>query len=435
MMPCRNSGWLLALVPAVLLAATPARADFAEDFGALLTEARTGEAVSLAEARLAAAPGDGQALYALGAAQFLGAIEGLGQGLYRLGIDNSADSILAETLPMLRVPVPRNPAPEPASYKALRGVLVALVEDLAEAEATLALVPPDPVKLGVPLGAIRLDLDGDGEAGEGERLVQILATVSGVVPVNEAFAATFDESDVPWLRGYAYLLSAIAEIPLAHDWQAAFDHTFHGVFPDANLPSSALQREFERLQKELLQTPPQGQSFTGLGPERERLELAAIADAIAFLHLWHWPAVEPERLSASRQHLLAMIALSRESWRRIAAETDDDREWLPGPQQTSQFSQLRVDEGVVAEWHAFLDGFEAVLEGELLLPHWRFRHGSGLNVRRMFEEPGVLDPVLLIQGSAAIPYIEEGPVAAGSTLENAFELVGRGFLAYFVWFN
>ena len=431
----RRSGWLPGLAWAFLVAAAPARAEFPEEFGALLKEARLAEAATLAETRVAEDPADGQALFALGAAQFLGAIEGLGQGLYRLGINNGEDSTLAEALPFLRVPVPRNPAPEPASYKALRGVLSGLVDDLAEAEATLARVPADPVKLTVPLGAIRLDLNGDGEAGEGERLVLILATVSGVPPVDGGFAATFDESDVPWLRGYAHLLSAIAEIPLAHDWKAAFDHTFHGVFPDADLPSSPLQREYERLLKEVLLNPPEGQSFTGFSPERERLQLAAIADAIAFLHLWRWPATEPERLSVSRRHLLSMIELSRESWARIAAETDDDLEWLPGPHQTSLFSRLRLDESVVTEWHAFLDGFEAVLEGRLLLPHWRFRHDRGLNVMRMFEEPGIPDPVLLIQGSAAIPYIEAGPIAAGSTMENAFALVGRGFLAYFVWFN
>jgi hypothetical protein len=421
----RLAGPGLALAAVALLTAAPARADFPEEFGALLAEARLAEAASLAEARIAAEPADGQALFALGAAQFLGAIEGLGQGLYRLGINNGEDSILAANLPFLRVPVPRNPAPEPVSYKALREVLSGFVDDLAEAEATLARVPADPVKLSVPLGAIRLDLNGDGQAGEGERLALVLATVSGARPVGEDFAAMFDESDVPWLRGYAHLLSAIAEIPLAHDWQATFDHTFHGVFPAADLPSSELQREFDMMRKDPRQA----------GDWLDTREIAGIADAIAFLHLWHWPVVEPERLSAARQHLLAMIDLSRESWRRIAAETDDDQEWLPGPHQTGLFPQMRVDERVVAEWHGFLDGFEAVLEGRLLLPHWRFRHDRGLNVMRMFEEPSTLDPVLLIQGSAALPYIEEGPVAAGSTMENAFALMDRGFLAYFVWFN
>ena len=66
--------------------------------------------------------------------------------------------------------------------------------------------------------------------------------------------------------------------------------------------------------------------------------------------------------------------MSRESWRRIAAETDDGFEWIPGPHQSFASGENRpaaVTEDAVKGWLQFLDTFEAVLDGKLLLPHWR----------------------------------------------------------------
>ena len=60
-------------------------------------------------------------------------------------------------------------------------------------------------------------------------------------------------------------------------------------------------------------------------------------------------------------------------------------------------------------WMLLLDEFEALLKGEKLLPHWRF--DKGINLRRIFLEPTTFDVVLLIQGSAAIPYLEDGELS------------------------
>ena len=89
----------------------------------------------------------------------------------------------------------------------------------------------------------------------------------------------------------------------------------------------------------------------------------------------------------------------------------------------------------MAGWMYFLDQAEGVLEGRLLLAHWRFAPTQGLNLRRMFEEPRTLDPVLILTGPGAIPYIETGPLAAGSTMGTGIDLLGGGMLAYFLWFN
>ena len=145
--------------------------------------------------------------------------------------------------------------------------------------------------------------------------------------------------------------------------------------------------------------------------------------------------VEPERAASARLHLLSMIELSRESWRRIYAETDDDAEWIPSPSQTGRFRNLRVTDEIVQGWHGFLDEFEALLNGAKLVRHWRFAGDRGVNIRRMFTEPRRLDPVMIAAGPGALPYIEEGAVIDSDTVGTLFDIIGDGFFAYFVWFN
>jgi hypothetical protein len=69
----------------------------------------------LVQTRLASTPGDAEAGFALGLAQFLGALEGPGQGLHRYGLtspyDNLAGQALGGTVPFLRVPIPERRRP------------------------------------------------------------------------------------------------------------------------------------------------------------------------------------------------------------------------------------------------------------------------------------------------------------------------------------
>jgi hypothetical protein len=163
--------------------------------------------------------------------------------------------------------------------------------------------------------------------------------------------------------------------------------------------------------------------------------MAGIADLVAFVHLMRWPVAEPARMASAREHLLSMVALSRENWRRILAETDDNREWVPGPRQTVLFDNVRITDDTVAGWQMFLDAFEAVLEGERLLPHWRIAEGRGINLRRMFDEPRTFDPWLIAQGSAILPYLEDGETVSPDTAFTILMLTEGGLLGYFLWFN
>lgn len=482
---------LTGAVFAVASTVAHAQTDFAQDFAAELYEGHTAEAVVLAEAQLAVRSDNQQVAFALGSAQFLKAVENLGQGLYRYGLRSDLDASFygISGLPFLRLPVPENPQPDQVTYDGLRNVLNRFVDDLAVAEATLADIGPEEFDLPLDLARIRLDFDGDGKGSEQEGLLYSFAAVSRIT-ANTGFLFDFDQSDAPWLHGYCHLLSAMAHFPLAHDWETAFNETFHSLFPKSDLPSSYLERELINVRAALevlidqygepprrpprLKLPPgwpkrgeykshsEWQKKIGEWEESDAgqlylpsekykayeqalarweeyillksyLSYGSIADLIVFIHLFNWPVVEPERMAAVRVHLLRMVELSRENWRRIQAETDNKNEWIPSPKQTVIF-RMRVDDNTVAAWHAFLDEFEAILEGRRLIKHWRYA-SKGVNLRRMFEEPRTFDPVLIAQGSAVIPYLEEGDLVTRGTAETMFDLFKGGFFAYFIWFN
>jgi hypothetical protein len=446
---------------------------FAASFEALLTDGRLAAAEELAQARVARAPEDAQAGFALGLAQFLGAVDGLGRDLYRYGLassyGNPAVMAFGDGVPFLRVPVPENPAPEPVTYEGLRAMLGTFVAELAVAEATLAGVPAADFELPLRVPLVRFDFDGNGAGGPDESVAALFLDVTGAdlfSPEWEAWAEDadagrvkpfgLDQSEVPWLQAYCHLLSALGEFLLAHDWEDAFQLTFHDAFPEGVMASSGLVDEERRILETLgpevpgydwqqegasyddfmvWSQTPEGQAHRQFMQQQAALEWGGIADLVAFVHLFHWPVVDAERMGTVRAHLLSMIALSRENWRRIMAETDDKREWVPGPHQTVLFENVRITDDTLAGWQMFLDEFEAVLNGERLIPHWRIAEGRGINLSRMFEEPATFDPVLIAQGSAILPYLEDGETVSPHTINTILALTEFGLLSYFLWFN
>jgi hypothetical protein len=414
---------------AILLGASGgawAASDLVQRVQGLLYAGRTADAAAAAEARLAESPGDHQARFALGAVEFLQAVERLAQAFHRYGLSSTyQDPTGMAGLPFLRVPVPANPHPEPMTYDGLRAILEAFVADLAKAEATLAGITTADVQFPLNIGLIRLDLDGDGVASEDETAWQIFQRV-GFPELDAAKAAAletdFDGGDVPWLQAYCHLLMAMGDFLLAYDWHEAFDATFHNVFPLAETPLGRLQRgDAEKAAK--------GGAASPAAPNPD----AGIADLVAFIHLIRWPVVAPDRLADSLAHLEAMVRLSRESWRRIMAETDHGREWIPNPRQTGVLPGMRVTDEQVKSWLLVLDQLDALLTGKMLLPHWRF--DKGINLRRLFLEPRTFDLVLLVQGSAAIPYLEDGETVSADRWETLMSVFGGDFLRYFVWLN
>jgi len=53
----------------------------------------------------------------------------------------------------------------------------------------------------------------------------------------------------------------------------------------------------------------------------------------------------------------------------------------------------------------------------------------------VFLEPQTFDPVLWAQGSAALPYLEDGPMTDAETWRKIMEMFEGNFLGLAVWFN
>ena len=366
-------------------------------------------------ARLAAQPTDDQARFALGTVQFMRTVEGLAQDMYRHGLQPPSD--VAMLLPFFRFPLPPNPKPEPLDYEKMRDIFKRALAGFERTDETLSKMGTAEVKLPIAIGLARLDLDGNGTADAQESLFGLFnATLAGGSMPPEAangFIVSFDRADAAWLRGYANLLSALLEFMLAHDGKASFDVSAHMLFPGAGLPNSELN------------APP--------GAMGEMATIGPAADLIAAVHLMHWQPTEPERLKAALSHLETVIALSRESWRYILAETDDEAEWIPSPRQKNGVIGIPVTQETVDGWMLFLGEFEAVLKGEKLVPHWRLT--KGINIRRVFLEPRAFDPILWAQGSAAIPYLGDGPVTDQATWDRMMRMFQGNFFGFAVWFN
>lgn len=359
-----------------------------------------------------AATGDAEAKAALGTIRFVRAIERFAQAMYRHGLE--ADE--ASFGPLLRMPVPKNPSPEPLTYDALRGYFSTLSADLDAAERTLAEVGGQTVKLPLATGRIRIDINGDGVAAENEQLIALAfgdAAPAEFRAQNEAFVVAFDTADVYWLRGYSNLLAGVADFWLAFDFRTAFDQTFHVIFPRAGLPNG-----------EALATGSMVMGMEGDG----------LADLIALIHLMDWPVADRDRLQAIPRRFSAVVQLNGETWRSVRAETDDDREWLPAPaQKNGVMTGFQVTEERLAAWMRALAEIDDVLQGRKLMPHWRFQ--KGVNLKRAFDTADRFDLVLWVTGQGVLPFLEDGPIADGEALAAADRIFEGDLLTYALWFN
>ncbi|CDX61143.1 conserved exported hypothetical protein [Mesorhizobium plurifarium] len=412
------------ILAAALFAVLPASFAWAEmpDAAKSMFEAKSVAERNTALSTLeAAAAKDPASAYAAGAGEFFTALELLAGGLHRHGFESPRSFML----PLMQLPVPDNPNPQPLTYEEFRAILVAFRDRLEKSAATLGSVPKDAdIGMVVDLTRAGIDLNEDGTIAPDESFAAIMASLSrgGIDTGNAAPSLTFrfDRADGFWLQGYAEFLMAQADFWLAHDFRNAFDGSFHMLFPRAKLP----------LQDTLV--PLDGGMSGNMFASEWRF-----ADFISLVHLVNWPVIEPERRQAARRHLLEMIRLSREDWKSILAETDNDREWLPGPQQkgANPLTGLEVSQEQVTAWLATLTMAEDLLEGRVLLPHFRIA-GKGINMKRFFDEPKPFDLVLSITGPGIAPYLESGKILSSDDFDQIQrEFGGAGFLTFALWFN
>ena len=414
----------LALVPRVIAADVP-------PVEAYLLEGRLAEGAAAMQAAIDADTDNQQARFSLGAVQFLQAIEGLGRDQYRYGLLAGR----TRTMPFMRLPIGENPAPEQISYDSARRILLDLQQRLTLAEQTLAAVKPSGVKLPLKIAHARMDLDGDGSASENETVWFVLQALQSTqrgnreIPPAPDLTITFDDADAVWLRGYCHVLLAMSDVILAYDWQDQFVRTAHLFYPRVDSPYQFLQDEGT------------GQFFGFNGQN--------VLDLVAWLHTINYELVEPERMESALGHLETVIQLSRRNWELIQAETDDDNEWVPGANQTAAMPGFQVGQEIITGWHDFLDEMEAILAGKKLVPFWRGIKGGfgpwdqefprnpkvGLNVRRMFTEPTRFDLALWLQGTALVPYLEEGESIEPKEWQAMMAQFRGNFFNFALWFN
>jgi hypothetical protein len=411
--------FVIVLIALACLPAPPARADdFAASTRQSLESGQLAVGALTMAAQLSADPSNNEARFGLGLIRFARAIERYSQSQYRYGLRAPQNM----SIPLLRFPVPVNPTPEELSYEKQRDALSAFLDDLVNVDATLAPMTDSPVKIVLDLNAIKFDLRGDGKPDDTENLSSILTSLR-MTPHNgahktEPFEVAFDNADALWLRGYTHLLSASVEFVLAYDWHLTFEAAGQLFYP--RIAASPFAKA----------APNPGLESSGgfLGSQVQ------IADAVALIHEIRWPVAEPSRLQNAHAHLKQVIALSRQSWKAILARTDDDRVWIPGPQQRhGVISGMPVGQEQVDAWLKALDEFDDVLDGKKLLPHWRF--AQGVNFRKVFFEPRPFDLVLWATGQAAAPYLEAGPILSGAEWTNWQRIFNGNFPGYAFWFN
>jgi hypothetical protein len=370
-----------------------------------------------------AAAGDSEAAFGVGALKLTRAFEGLSQALYRHGFSLPEGNALLGPGPQLAIPV--NPDPEPLDYAGVRTILGDFLAGLDEARPSFVAAGEsgDYVVALNPLH-IRVDADGDGNVGETEHVASLFAMLSGA-SVEDLLAAPqpgeppgfehigFDRADAFWLAGYTQIVGAQLDFVLAHDFSDFVNVLFHRIFPHAGFP---------------MQDYAAGGSLM-FDPRTD----TDIADLIAAIHTLSWPVTEPARLAGVRDRLHAVLDLSRRNWQAILAETDNDHELLPAPTQTPMIPDTAIDAEKVAAWLVTLDRAAEVLDGELLIPHWRFR--QGVDLRAYFETARRTDVMMLVTGPDIVPFLRDGRVASPADFRELQAAFGNDWLGYAFWFN
>ena len=194
--------------------------------------------ISELEKLVAASPNDNAAKFGLGILQFLYAVEGLQQDLFRYGTGNQtfSNNLGFLRIPIFRVPVASNPDFQVATYEDSRRLLEHFNDRLILAEKTLSSVTGSP-KITLDLLKIGIDGNADGLIQKNEKLIHILQVIDPrsrrhlkSAAENDGLVFQFDTADSKWLQGYTNVLLAISNFFLAFDYEKTYDATFHTVF-------------------------------------------------------------------------------------------------------------------------------------------------------------------------------------------------------------
>ena len=397
------SAW--ACLTAIVLGTNPALAeDLTLDTTRSLTELKAELSARDASVGLNAA--------ALGAVSFLQAIEVTLQERYRSDAAVGGNMV---DIPVLRLPVPPNPAPQPFQPELISALFSQVAIDMEDARGHLRMAELGPSdRLIIDVAALWFDIDADGKRGAGEGILEVAGVVvstgmrqAAPPPPVDGLIVHFDAADVEWLVAYTHLLSAVSEFVLAFDPSEVIAEIMESNAVFDEVAESFFVNEYDWLREE-----------------------AGFIDTFAVVYGALNRVPDKERIAAARDHLLAMIERNREFWKLIALETDNSQEWIPNAKQQAALGfSLPPNTGSI--WMGVLADAEAVLQGKLLVSHWRSNPGGGVNVAKLVADPPAFDIVTWFQGSGLAPYIEKGPLVSWESYAR-FEAMFRGDAMLFV---
>ncbi len=341
--------------------------------------------------------------FAIGAIHFLRGIEKTLQ--VRWEYDATLDDL---DLPVLRLPVPPNPDAKPFKPDLITNIFTELLTDMDASRTALAAIPDGAdVTLDLNLADLWFDINMNGTRDMFEGVIEVGAfTLMGAPDLGDAenippMDVRFDTADVAWLTAYTHLLSGVGELVVAFD------------------PTEAMANVMNAVQKmdELRGQPFTRSGFVGANETRWIDQFAMAYGAIN-------QQPDATHTRAAHAHLLSMIAENKAFWAALALETDNVNEWIPNAKQTAALG-FELPPGTGDAWQAILADGEAMLNGDLLIEHWRIVPAGGVNVKKLFMDPPVVDIVTWVQGYGLLPYLERGPTMTGNSFRQ-FERMTTG---------
>ena len=356
-------------------------------------------------------------IFAIGGLHFLGAVERALQLQWRTAADqvagNAGDTL---GLPFLRLPVPPNPAPEPFSGAMISQLFTDIDTDMAAARTALATLPEgEDFGMELTFADLWFDINLNGARDPEEDALTILGPQllgwqwQDPDPAAPPLTIRFDAADAAWLTAYTHVMSGVANTILAYDPAVSIDRVIAA-----------------RTALKVAQPDPSDYSFDA--------SFGQFLDAFAMLEGAVNQTPDAARAKAAKTHFLAMITENRRFWTLVAQETDNDREWVPNDTQISALG-IALPPGTGDTWLGVLADGEALLQGRLLIPYWRGTDGQGINLGRMFDDPAPISITGWVQGWAAVPYLEQGPVVNATSLRQFEALMGGNAGLMMVFLN
>ena len=396
------------LLPLALLAASPALAE--TDVSALIAA----QGLHATGAALSALPDPTPTeRMALGGVRFLAGIEAALQTRYQTGISDGLS--VMSGLPILRLPIAENPAPVPFEGRVIADLFAQVRTDMTAALDALAPISDtDTVALRIDTADIWFDIDASGSRSAGEGLTDLanLGLTGGFGEPLAGAAIRFDTADAAWLAAYAHLLAGFSDLVLAFNPTVAIDAALAGRAAMADINAAA-------------------GAPIGPGMESDFDDYADLAVMVVDA-LERQP--DPVLTRSAQAHWLAMIAQNRVFWQRVAAETDNDAEWIPNKAQVSALGlPFPPDTGQL--WLNVLTEAEALLKGEVLMPHWRLADGAGIDMNALFQNPPEVDILGMIQGKDLLPFMRQGRLISGESLMRFEQMMAGDALLYMVILN